>query len=82
MINWFLIGLIAGSCANMMKPHGDRKRWLQSLLVGVIGSFCGGLVYKALNIESTKFQLSIFIPILGALVGLFLYYKFRKRLKK
>ena len=80
MITWLLIGLIAGSCANMMKPNGDRKRWLQSLLVGVVGSFCGGLIYRFLNMAPSEIPFSIFIPILGALTGLFVYYRFRKYL--
>jgi uncharacterized membrane protein YeaQ/YmgE (transglycosylase-associated protein family) len=49
LVNFLLIGLIAGFIASLLVGGGGGI--LRYLLTGVIGAFVGGLLFEALNID-------------------------------
>jgi uncharacterized membrane protein YeaQ/YmgE (transglycosylase-associated protein family) len=67
VIAWLVVGLIAGWLAGtVMKGSGFGM--LTDILVGLIGSFLGGLLMSFFVEGSTGFWGSIFVAFLGACV--------------
>jgi uncharacterized membrane protein YeaQ/YmgE (transglycosylase-associated protein family) len=72
-----LIGLVAGFLARALVPGPDPMGFFATLVLGVVGSFVGGLlgylVFGA-DLEDGAFQASGLIgSIIGALIVLLLY---------
>jgi uncharacterized membrane protein YeaQ/YmgE (transglycosylase-associated protein family) len=75
-IIWFLvIGLVAGFAARALVPGKDAMGILPTILLGVVGSFLGGLL--AVLFTDRKFDdfgpSKIIGSIIGAIVALLIY---------
>ncbi len=76
---WFLlIGLIAGWLAGLI-VKGSGYGILTDIIIGVIGSFVGGFVFRLAGL--TRFGLSVG-PLLTALVGAIVFIYIVRLLKK
>ena len=76
MIEFLLVGLIAGSLAKMITPQKEKSGWLSSLLVGIAGSFVGGFLAGILNITTHGFIGELVFASVGAVLVLFIYHKY------
>jgi uncharacterized membrane protein YeaQ/YmgE (transglycosylase-associated protein family) len=77
IIALFIIGIIAGYLARLLVPGPDPMSFLQTVALGVVGSFVGGflgyLIFDA-DVDEGAFQASGIIgSILGAIVVLVVY---------
>jgi uncharacterized membrane protein YeaQ/YmgE (transglycosylase-associated protein family) len=77
IIALFIIGIIAGYLARLLVPGPDPMSFLQTVALGVVGSFVGGflgyLIFDA-DADEGAFQASGIIgSIIGAVVVLIVY---------
>jgi uncharacterized membrane protein YeaQ/YmgE (transglycosylase-associated protein family) len=77
IIALFIIGIIAGYLARLLVPGPDPMSFLQTVALGVVGSFAGGflgyLIFDADGDEGAFQASGIIGSILGAIVVLIVY---------
>ncbi|MFH7026843.1 MAG: GlsB/YeaQ/YmgE family stress response membrane protein [Heteroscytonema crispum UTEX LB 1556] len=85
IIAWVVLGLLAGAIAKAIYPGYQGGSILATILLGIVGAFIGGTLVNflqtgSLAITSTAFSLpGLFVAVLGAIIAIFLYYKFARR---
>lgn len=74
LISLFVIGIIAGYLARLLVPGPDPMSFWQTVLLGVVGSFVGGLLAGLLfGGELALSAAGIIGSIIGAIVVLLIY---------
>lgn len=74
IIGWIVFGLIAGFIARALVPGKDDIGILRTILLGVVGSVAGGLIFGLLTVGFRGFQPTGWIgSIIGAVVVLLIY---------
>jgi uncharacterized membrane protein YeaQ/YmgE (transglycosylase-associated protein family) len=74
IIGWIVFGLIAGFIARALVPGKDDIGILRTILLGVVGSVAGGLIFGLLTVGFRGFQPAGWIgSIIGAVVVLLIY---------
>ena len=83
IISLLISGLIIGLLARFAVPGKDPLKWWQTILLGIAGSFLGGLVAGAVGaidaddtLEPGEALTSFAFALGGAIVLLILYRKF------
>lgn len=80
---WFLVvGLVAGFIARALVPGKDTMGLLPTLVLGVVGSYVGGVIFALFSSDSsiTDFNATGLIgSIIGAIVALLIYRQVRAR---
>lgn len=76
---WFLlIGLIAGWLASVI-TGGSGRGILMDIVIGVIGSYIGGFLFRSLGVASGSGTLgSIIVATIGAIVLVLIMRMFRR----
>ncbi len=79
-ISLLILGLIVGLIAKLLFPGLTPKGWLSTLLLGISGSYVGGLIGSfVFGMSFKQFSVpNIFLATLGAFVVLWLYNKIKK----
>ncbi len=72
LLTWIIVGLIAGVLASLIMG-GTGYGIIGDLIIGVVGAFVGGWLFRALRIHApfTGLASVIFVAFIGALVLLF-----------
>lgn len=71
---WMLIiGFVVGAIARAIKPGADSMGWIMTIVLGIAGSFVGGLLASMLGIGATGGFGQFVISLIGAVILLFLY---------
>ena len=71
LIAFLIMGLIAGFIARWLMPGPDPMGWLETMVIGVVGSFVGGTILALLVTGSLDVSAAGLIgSILGALIVL------------
>lgn len=73
---WLLVGLAAGAIAKAITPQKEKGGWISSLIVGLLGSMVGGWLFDLIGFGVSGVIASVVAAVIGALVILFIYYKF------
>jgi uncharacterized membrane protein YeaQ/YmgE (transglycosylase-associated protein family) len=75
---WCVIGLIAGWLASALVGGGYGV--IGDIVIGVVGAFLGGIVFRALHLHSPFAGLAgtIFVAFIGAVVLLLILRVFRR----
>jgi uncharacterized membrane protein YeaQ/YmgE (transglycosylase-associated protein family) len=75
---WCVIGLIAGFLASAVVGGGFGL--IGDIIIGVVGAFLGGIVFRALHIGTPFHGLAgtIFVAFIGAVLLLLLLRLFRR----
>lgn len=77
------IGIIAGFLARLLVPGPDPMSFVATVLLGVVGSFIGGLIGFLLfgnDIEDGSFQAAGIIgSVVGAVIALLVYRAVNRR---
>ncbi len=74
LISFLIVGLIAGAIARLVVPGRDPLGFFGTILLGLVGSFIGGLVANALIEGDQDFSPAGLIgSILGAIVALLIW---------
>jgi uncharacterized membrane protein YeaQ/YmgE (transglycosylase-associated protein family) len=82
IIAWIILGAIAGVIAKFVYPGRQGGGFLATVVLGVIGAFLGGSLFASLSSGTLVFTAAslsipgIFVAVLGAMVAIFLYYRF------
>jgi uncharacterized membrane protein YeaQ/YmgE (transglycosylase-associated protein family) len=63
ILGFLILGLLAGALARLLVPGRDPMGWLGTLVLGIIGSFVGGFLAKALFNDNDG------VGLLGAVIG-------------
>ena len=81
IIGLIVIGFVAGLIARAVVPGKQSMTILQTILLGVVGSFVGGFLGRILFHHGSGFvQTSSWIgSIIGAIIVLLLYLQLEKR---
>jgi uncharacterized membrane protein YeaQ/YmgE (transglycosylase-associated protein family) len=76
---WFLlIGLIAGWLASVI-TGGSGRGILMDIVIGVVGSYIGGFLFRSLGVSSGSGTLgSIIVATIGAVVLVLIMRMFRR----
>ena len=78
---WVIIGLIAGALARLIMPGRDSMGIIMTIILGIVGSFVGGLVSWAIwGSNNGRFQpAGLLLSILGAILVLWIWRMMRSR---
>ena len=82
LISWAVFGLVIGWIARMLYPGRQSLSLLNTMILGIIGSFVGGLISWAFGFhpEAGAFRGAGWImSIVGAMIVLFIYSKVAKK---
>lgn len=76
ILGWIIFGLIAGLIARAVVPGKDDIGILRTIVLGVVGSILGGLVFGLLTVGVRGFEPAGWIgSIIGAIIVLVIYNK-------
>jgi uncharacterized membrane protein YeaQ/YmgE (transglycosylase-associated protein family) len=74
IILWILFGLVIGVIAKLLMPGRDPGGFFVTILLGIAGSFVGGLIGRALGLYQPGQRTAGWIlSIIGAIVLLLIY---------
>jgi uncharacterized membrane protein YeaQ/YmgE (transglycosylase-associated protein family) len=74
IVGWIVFGLIAGFIARAIVPGKDDIGLLRTIVLGVVGSVVGGLIFGLLTVGIRGFQPAGWIgSIIGAVIVLVVY---------
>ena len=75
IINWIIVGLIAGALGKLILPGDDPGGFIVTLLIGIAGALVGGFIVALLGgTGATGFNIwSILVATVGAIVLLAVY---------
>jgi uncharacterized membrane protein YeaQ/YmgE (transglycosylase-associated protein family) len=84
IVAMIVVGLIAGLLARAIMPGNDSMGWIATIVLGIVGSFVGGLLASVLLHDNTA-NTSDFHPtgivgsVIGALIVLGIWHFARRR---
>jgi uncharacterized membrane protein YeaQ/YmgE (transglycosylase-associated protein family) len=81
-VNWLwliVVGLIVGALARLIMPGRDPIGILGTLIIGVVGSILGGILWNTLLPNNDNEGVAIFAGVVVALVLLWIYRKMTYR---
>lgn len=74
IIAFLIIGLIAGVIARALLPGPDPMGWLGTMVLGIIGSFVGGVLVSLVTTGTFDITPSNFIAsVVGAIIVLLIW---------
>ncbi len=68
-----LIGLVVGAIAKLLMPGKDPGGWIITALLGILGSFVGTWIGRALNFYEPGHSAGFIMSVIGAVILLALY---------
>ena len=68
VILFLVFGLIVGALARVIVPGKEPGGWIISMVLGVVGSFVGGFIGRALNIYHEGEPAGFVMSLLGAIL--------------
>lgn len=76
---WIVFGLIAGIAAKFIMPGRDPGGLIVTILIGIVGALLGGWLATQFGLGAvTGFDIKSFIiAVVGSLILLFIYRRFR-----
>ncbi len=68
-----VIGFIVGLVARAIKPGADAMGWVMTIVLGIAGSFVGGLLAGVFGLAATGGIGRFILSTIGAVILLFVY---------
>ncbi len=68
-----LIGLVVGAVAKLLMPGKDPGGWIITAILGILGSFVGTWIGRALNFYEPGHSAGFIVSVIGAVILLALY---------
>ena len=78
IITFLVVGLLAGWIASVL-VKGRGSGVLSDIVIGVIGAFVGGFVFRLFDLTTYSFYGSLWMSVIGAVVFLLVAGIFQKR---
>ncbi len=79
LILFLLFGLIVGALARFIVPGREPGGWVISMLIGVVGSFVGGFLGRALGLYREGEPAGFFMSLIGAILLVVAYHAIARR---
>ena len=83
IISTVIVGLIAGALARLIMPGRDPMGILMTIVLGIIGSFVGGFLYRLIfhpPADGSYFHPGgLLLSVLGAILVLFIWRMMSRR---
>lgn len=79
LLIWCVYGIFVGSIAKSIVPGEERFGFLQTIALGVAGSYGGGAILYLLGSYESLSPSGIFMGIVGSVVALMLYNKLQQK---
>lgn len=73
IILFLLFGLIVGALARLIVPGRQPGGWVISMIIGVLGSFLGAMIGRALGMYEPGETAGFFMALGGAVILTFAY---------
>jgi uncharacterized membrane protein YeaQ/YmgE (transglycosylase-associated protein family) len=67
-ILFLVFGLVVGALARVIVPGKEPGGWIVSMLLGIVGSFLGGFLGRALSIYREGEPAGFVMSLLGAII--------------
>ena len=78
MLIWCVYGVVVGSIAKTVVPGEEKMGFVQTVALGVVGSYMGGAANYLLGFEDAFGPTGIFMGAAGATLALVAYNKLIK----
>ncbi len=78
-ILFLVFGLIVGALARVVVPGKDPGGWIVSMVLGVVGSFLGAFLGRALSIYREGEPAGFVMSLLGAIIVVVAYHAIARR---
>jgi uncharacterized membrane protein YeaQ/YmgE (transglycosylase-associated protein family) len=75
ILMWCVYGVMVGSIAKSIVPGEERFGFLQTIALGVAGSYTGGAILYLLGQYSAVSPAGILMGIVGSVIALMVYNK-------
>jgi uncharacterized membrane protein YeaQ/YmgE (transglycosylase-associated protein family) len=79
IILFLVFGLAVGALARLIVPGREPGGWVVSMVIGIVGSFIGGLLGRMLNIYREGEPAGFVMSLLGAIVLVAGYHALARR---
>ena len=79
IILFLVFGLAVGALARLIVPGSEPGGWLVSMVIGIVGSFLGGLLGRMLNLYREGEPAGFVMSLLGAIVLVAGYHALARR---
>jgi uncharacterized membrane protein YeaQ/YmgE (transglycosylase-associated protein family) len=79
LIFFLIFGLVVGALARFIVPGRERGGWIVSMLIGIVGSFVGGMLGRAFGIYRTGQSAGFLMSLLGAILLVVAYHAVARR---
>ncbi len=81
ILSWIILGLIVGILAKFIMPGKDPGGIFITIILGIAGSFLGGLIGSFLGLGSTnQFNIkTLLLGVVGAIILLIIYRSVKKK---
>lgn len=79
IVTWIIFGLVVGVIAKFLTPGRDPKGCMVTVLIGIAGSFVGGILSSVLTgsaIGGAIHPSGLIMSIIGAIILLLVYRQF------
>lgn len=76
-----IIGVILGALEGFIASYlmGEKSGTLKNIILGLLGSFVGGLVFRLIGFSAAKFSIAgIIVSVVGACICIFIGRKLLK----
>jgi uncharacterized membrane protein YeaQ/YmgE (transglycosylase-associated protein family) len=85
-LSWIILGALVGWIASMIMGTNERQGCIMDIVVGIVGSFIGGLLYNLITGQGISFSFqftwnlgSILVALIGAVILLAIVKAMQKR---
>lgn len=78
-ILFLLFGLVVGALARLVVPGREPGGWVVSMIIGVVGSFVGGLLGRMLFMYQEGEPAGFFMSLIGAILLVAGYHAIARR---
>lgn len=75
---WCIYGIFVGSIAKSIVPGEERFGFLQTVALGVVGSYAGGAILYLLGTYDSLSPAGVFMGVLGSVIALIVYNKLQQ----
>jgi uncharacterized membrane protein YeaQ/YmgE (transglycosylase-associated protein family) len=79
LILFLVFGLVVGALARLLVRGKDPRGWMFSMIIGVAGSFLGGLLGRALGWYREGEPAGFVMSLLGAVILVVAYHAITRR---
>jgi len=78
ILGWIIFGLIVGALAKLVMPGKDPGGFVVTTILGIVGALVGGFLGRLLGLYKENEPAGCIGALVGAILLLWLYRRFRR----